>query len=83
MKILLFTLKLFQTSMNSFLLPNTKDDILKNVVDKPHWLPYIFSLLWKSMGSISCLVPTFFLKYLVCVFGRRQTQVWNNLRVSK
>jgi len=54
MKILfLFT----QTSMNFFLLLNTKEDILKNVgnqkVDVPH---SIFLLLWKSMLSINSLV---------------------------
>jgi len=46
-----------QTSMNFFLLLNTKEDILKNVgnqkVDVPH---SIFLLLWKSMLSIHSLV---------------------------
>ncbi len=50
----LLTLKYFQTCMNFFVFPNTKEDILKKVCNQAvlghHWLPWhFFSLLWKSM----------------------------------
>ncbi len=42
------------------LVPNTKDDILKNVgnqtVAVPHWLPFFVFLLSKSVGTSNCLV---------------------------
>jgi len=50
---------LFQTSMCLFVLPNTKEDIWKNVLIKPISFPIdyhsmYFFLLWQSMGNEIC-----------------------------
>jgi len=82
-----FTLKLFQTCMNFFLLLNTKEDILKNVgnqtVDHFPLTSIVWGkILWNSMGTINCLV-TDILQNFLFVFSRRKKfiQFWNKLRV--
>ncbi len=75
--------------MNFFVLPNTKEDILKKVCNQAvlghHWLPYRKK---KYYGSQWCprtaLFPRFF-RISSFVFSRTKTfiQGWNYLRVSK
>jgi len=66
---------------------NAKENTLKNVsnqiVDGSHsdFLSMGKYVLWKSMGSINCLVPDI-LQILFCVQQKKFIQVWNNLRVS-
>ncbi len=76
--------------MNFFVLPNTKEDILKKNCNQAvlghRWLPLVGNK--KYDGSQWCprtaLFPTFF-RISSFVFSRTKTfiQVWNNLRVSK
>ncbi len=75
--------------MNVFVLPNTKEDILKNVGNRAvlghHWLPlYFFSYYGSQWCPKTAWLQTFF-KISSFVFSRTKKfiQVWNYLRVSK
>jgi len=66
--LLLLTLKLFQTCINSSILLN---------ID-------FFPILLKSMGPMNGLVTIFFkISSFVLSRREKHIQVWNNLRVSK
>ncbi len=58
--------------MNVFVLPNTKEDILKNVGNTTavlghHWLLWYFFLLWRSMVPQNSLVTNFLQNIFLCV----------------
>jgi len=74
------TLKLFQTCMNFFLLPNTKD-YFKECTRQLTNLHSIFFL----MEVNDCLITNIFFKIPSFVSNGRKKliQVWNNIRVSK
>ncbi len=53
----------FQTPMSFFLMLNTKDDIFKNFEEPNSCWPPLTSIvgkeiLWKSMGTINCLITS-------------------------
>jgi len=79
---------LFQTSTCLFVLLNTKEDILKNVLIKQISFPIDChsrkKYIWWSMGNEICLIKTFF-QISSFVFSRtnKHIEVWNNMRVSK
>jgi len=62
---------LFQTCMSFFLLLNTKEDILNynQTVDGLQWK----KILWKSMGSINCLVTNGLQNIFFCVQQKKET----------
>ncbi len=43
----------------------------------------ILSILWKSMATINCLVTNLLQNIFFCAQQKKETQVWNTLRVSK
>ncbi len=52
----------FISNLSVFLLLNTKEDIMKNVGEQTAG---IFSILWKSMAAVNCLITHIFYKYVI------------------
>ncbi len=63
-----------QTCMNVFVLPNTKEDILKNVGNRAvlgHH--YLFFMLWKSTVTQNSLNTNFLQNIFLCVRQNKDT----------